>query len=133
MTGRPPVPQERMTPEELKRETIRHDWLDALRGKDYRQGMGWLAKDGKFCCLGVLCEVVARHGVQCEKTEDNPGVVTYDDDPYFPSSKVLTAVGVGRKAADNFTALSDLNDDGESFATIADHLESGAFWVENQP
>lgn len=33
-------------------------WLDALRSGKYAQGEGYLAVDGKYCCLGVLQMVV---------------------------------------------------------------------------
>lgn len=32
-------------------------WLQALESGTYQQGMGWLLKDGKHCCLGVACEL----------------------------------------------------------------------------
>ncbi len=32
-------------------------WVEALRSGKYQQGRQYLNKDGKFCCLGVLCEI----------------------------------------------------------------------------
>ena len=38
---------------------VKQRWIDALRSGQYLQGQGQLqAIDGKFCCLGVLCEVL---------------------------------------------------------------------------
>lgn len=46
---------ERMNPE------IKEKWLEALRSGDYQQGTGRLKTiDGKFCCLGVLCDLYAK-------------------------------------------------------------------------
>lgn len=33
-------------------------WVEALRSGKYQQGKGRLNGEGKFCCLGVLCDVV---------------------------------------------------------------------------
>lgn len=33
-------------------------WTDALRSGEYEQGKDWLRKGDRFCCLGVLCDVV---------------------------------------------------------------------------
>lgn len=32
-------------------------WVAALRSGKYKQGRGALKKDGKYCCLGVACEI----------------------------------------------------------------------------
>ena len=39
-----------MTPEQKQ-------WIAALRSGAYEQGTEWLEKDGKFCCLGVACNL----------------------------------------------------------------------------
>jgi hypothetical protein len=33
------------------------EWIAALRGGEYKQGRNALCKDGKYCCLGVACEI----------------------------------------------------------------------------
>ena len=40
-------------------------WLDALRSGEYKQGKAYLKKEDRkgghqYCCLGVLCDVVAK-------------------------------------------------------------------------
>lgn len=37
--------------------------VDALRSGEYRQGTGALQRGGKFCCLGVACEVALKNGL----------------------------------------------------------------------
>ena len=32
-------------------------WLVALRSGDYKQGIGYLRKGDKYCCLGVAAEI----------------------------------------------------------------------------
>ena len=36
---------------------IKAQWTAALRSGDYIQGKGYLNTNGKFCCVGVLCEI----------------------------------------------------------------------------
>ena len=38
-------------------------WVDALRSGEYTRSVGGLKRGGCFCCLGVLCDVVAKDGV----------------------------------------------------------------------
>lgn len=46
-----------MEPIKLPKD-VRTAWLEALRGGKYEQGTGLLKNDeGRYCCLGVLCEV----------------------------------------------------------------------------
>jgi len=33
------------------------EWIAALRSGKYKQGRNALCKDGKYCCLGVACEI----------------------------------------------------------------------------
>lgn len=34
------------------------EWADELQSGKYEQGKGLLKSDGRYCCLGVLCEAV---------------------------------------------------------------------------
>lgn len=36
---------------------IKTKWVEALRSGDYKKAKGALARDGGFCCLGVLCDL----------------------------------------------------------------------------
>ena len=46
---------------------IKQRWIDALRSGQYLQGRGQLQADGKFCCLGVLCEVLGIAAVTLDQ------------------------------------------------------------------
>lgn len=37
---------------------LKKRWVAALRSGKYKQGKGTLLAGGKYCCLGVLCEIV---------------------------------------------------------------------------
>ena len=53
---------------------IRTLWTNALESGEYIQGAGQLCIDGKYCCLGVLCDLAVKAGVI------NPGTdVTLSD------------------------------------------------------
>lgn len=125
-------------------------WLDALRGDDYTQGQAQLATpEGEFCCLGVLCDLAVKNGVIPEPvvSEINgsggrigllygtPANDLYDRDNglYLPK-EVIEWSGVNRtgdREQDpespswvHRPPLSALNDEGKTFAEIADIIEA---------
>jgi len=85
----------------MKQEILK-EWIDALRSGDYQQGEGQLCaydedEDEFFCCLGVLCEIAARHGVPVNKTishNDGNPVVLYDDKKDFLPEVVRVWAGL---------------------------------------
>lgn len=52
---------------------LKKKWVEALLSGEYEQGAGCLEDEGKYCCLGVLCDV---SGVYSEGT----GYLCVDDD-----------------------------------------------------
>lgn len=54
-------------------------WLSALRSGEFRQGVGFLAANGRHCAMGVLCEIAKEDGVPLAIREDDRGVLEYDD------------------------------------------------------
>jgi hypothetical protein len=40
---------------------ILNEWIPALRSGDYEQAKGSLAKCDRYCCLGVMCDIVFPH------------------------------------------------------------------------
>lgn len=87
---------------------IKIKWLEALRGGQYKQGVGDLRYNGTYCCLGVLCTVV-------------------DPDWEIGNGWFGMPEGVfkasGLKSADPAT-LAKMNDhEGKSFDEIANYIE----------
>lgn len=41
---------------------VAKQWIAALRSGNYQQGFGQLHKNGAFCALGVLCDIVKPGG-----------------------------------------------------------------------
>ena len=36
-------------------------WVSALRSGEYQQGKGQLSLNGRFCCLGVACDIYEKY------------------------------------------------------------------------
>jgi hypothetical protein len=67
-------------------------WIDALRSGEYVQGQNALKKvlgdETGFCCLGVLCDVAIKSGLDVKESEPSEyGTVSYDyATSYLPES-----------------------------------------------
>lgn len=96
---------------------VRNEWIEALRSGLYKKGTGSLqpTKD-TFCCLGVLCDIAAKKGIEIPLDEDG----LYDVNPgggLIPSS-VQTWAGIdligiydgGKLYYDNDTEDYDFNE-----------------------
>ena len=51
-------------------------WLTALRSGKYPQGREKLREDGKYCCLGVLCDIVDPDGWDGDKHRGTGGLLS---------------------------------------------------------
>lgn len=104
---------------------VKKAWLKALRSGEYKQGKGTLCRvDSKgtysFCCLGVLADgalyadwhLDEELGTHRLRTSRGEASVMSDDD--------LEKVGLSDETQ---YALSDANDCGLRFSTIADAIE----------
>lgn len=135
---------------QLKPE-IKDEWLRRLRSGNYKQGQHSLKRqtpDGEMlhCCLGVLCEIAAEAGVARPSkrvADENDGTVyTFDHDAGLLPSAVAEWSGLdgpspnldnpygnipevkGTDLAHNDTIyLTELNDTGFNFSTIANLIE----------
>jgi hypothetical protein len=100
------------------REDVKTRWLAALRSGEYKQGRKQLAtEEGKFCCLGVLCEISG---------------LKYDKDAAFPPKAIIKWAGLEGQVDEendpviNWRGESSLalnNDYGKRFETIANLIE----------
>lgn len=92
------------------------DWINALRSKKYKQGKGYLKKDDKYCCLGILCDI-------CPGIDFIGGNVIEKDgvrNSRFIPDAIEEEIGLHWTSA---ALLSDKNDAGTSFDDIADWLD----------
>lgn len=115
-------------------------WVAELRSGKWPQGRGFLNHEGRFCCLGVLCEIMVEEGL-ADRYQVGSHTVTYwekgmqGDETWtaypVPSLQKLAAVDPGPNET-GFTVTYKgqrvdvyvLNDRHRlSFAEIADIIE----------
>lgn len=102
-------------------------WIDALESGNYPQGRGALNIDGKFCCLGVLCDIAADLGIVERGTPAEPfHRVRYGNASTVVPREVMTWAGLESEVGDYVNGgstgdyLANDNDErGKSFAEIA--------------
>lgn len=124
---------------------VKDQWVTALESGEYKQATRVLHNEvaDSFCCLGVLCDLAVKAGVEIEvKTLDHATIdMKYDGTlgynvpvrgaatMYGDASTVLPPqvqhwAGLGSDTADfdngdHFDSLTRVNDDGGSFTDIA--------------
>ena len=111
------------------KQDIKERWVAALRSGGYKQGMGALNDgQGNFCCLGVLCDLAIKEGIQMEVTLDASGVTDvlhYDGYSGTLPPAVQHWANLPNRPSVREGSLAALNDSGMSFAEIADLIEEG--------
>lgn len=113
-----------ITEESVKQN--RQKWTDALRSGEYKQGKNRLrTKDGRLCCLGVLCEIA---GVKRRGAEYWHKYRAYVN---LPPVELLEQVGLAalpKRSEQNYRnacrELAHKNDSGVPFTEIADFIET---------
>lgn len=101
-------------------------WTAGLRSGEFEQGYGQLTKDGKDCCLGVLCKLGIRAGIQMEVFTGEGGTVIYDgEDSYLPQ-KIMEWAGLGNGNYD--PEITYVDEDGDE---LTDGLSAVNDDVEN--
>jgi len=106
------------------KKDIKDKWIKALRSGNYEQGKSSLRSlDNKFCCLGVLCDIIDNKKWETfEKTNSAKASYPYTYNGYsgILSYKMTTEL---KMKDDEQQKLIDMNDTGKSFAEIADWIE----------
>lgn len=105
---------------------VKAKWTAALRSGDYTQGEGALkSHEGKYCCLGVLCDLHAKEHQGTWKN-DGRSVDGYLGSLFILPDEVQAWAGCEKSnptVMQGQKALSTLNDHGKSFAEIADIID----------
>lgn len=105
-------------------------WVAALRSGKYKQGRYFLNSEGKFCCLGVACEVAIENGVELTKEtvldSDNVACIAYNGEYQYLPTPVIQWLGLSYNSrhinAGSYLVL--LNDSSTTFDKIAELIES---------
>jgi hypothetical protein len=111
-------------------------WVQALRSGEYKQTKGVLAKLDEetreplgFCCLGVACDLAVKAGLSITVNEDG-FVRRFDGSIGSLPPSVQQWLGVTDQSPywnpDDGGSLAEQNDDGATFAEIADFIEQHA-------
>jgi hypothetical protein len=116
---------------------IKAEWVAELRSGKYKQGRCVLrSSDNKFCCLGVLCNIHAKHHPEFASKQNN--VVQdeclsgdynfeYGGEEQLPPEEVYKWAGLSGDASvkleGTFDTLYNHNDSGVSFKKIATAIE----------
>jgi hypothetical protein len=129
---------------------VKAKWLEALRSGEYEQGTGYLCKDGKYCCLGVLTDLYTKENgenwtdyLDADVHHRYVKVKMFDGEYEIPPASVCEWAGFPKfvdsetfepnpevvyvnEDGDNCTmSLAELNDTCElNFAEIAELIEA---------
>jgi hypothetical protein len=113
---------------------LKQKWLEALRSGKYKQGQAVLRTSAdRFCCLGVLCDIVDPSGwgdVRVVETSLGGRDLDIEARPYRHgelSSDISLPTSVRALACLEFpdiNAVITMNDSGKDFLDIACHIEA---------
>jgi hypothetical protein len=109
-------------------EQARQLWIQALRSPDAKQTTGYLGRvDGSRCCLGVACDVFAKHEEGLAVTEGGR-VMFYDgcqaELPRIVRDWLRLSDPAGGWNGSDLPCLAKRNDNGATFAEIAKIIEA---------
>ena len=126
----------------ISKTALRAAWVEALRSGNYKRTTGALSEDGKYCCLGVACEVYNKlipdkleigNSFYNRKTYDNAVTLLPEKvkeafgfnsfDGRFEESNENFALAKKVTKSTNECTLATLNDSGGTFKKIADLIE----------
>jgi hypothetical protein len=107
---------------------IKKLWLKALRSGKYRQTKEKLSDGkGRFCCLGVLCDLHAK-AKRAKWGKNDDGDMTYLGEWETLPFDVQRWAGLDDENPDvtheHGNCLAALNDNGKRFTTIANVIEA---------
>lgn len=110
---------------------IKAKWLAALRSGKYQQGRGALLQQGdgdnEYCCLGVLGSICGANSRQLSNGQILEDVdMGYVLGPWQPRKPGFYPFEPGRPETHVTIqrVLAAMNDNGKSFAEIADYIEA---------
>lgn len=104
-------------------KTIRDEWVARLRSGEYEQGRGNLRYEDKFCCLGVLCDLAADHGIIPKERRDTRNYYKITNPSALLPSPVYRWAEVSMVGEYAGGSVARDNDEGKTFAEIADIIE----------
>lgn len=121
-------------------------WIEALRSGEFKQCKGMLSDRRGFCCLGVACKVFDVPGNEVSRVldiseeDEEIDCVEFEKEVEVAPLTVYTALGlkshtgkIDPTIAPIGDCLSVANDEGKTFAEIADFCEANPQAVFTEP
>lgn len=103
-------------------QAIKAQWVEALRSGRYQQGKNVLRSlSDNYCCLGVLCDLIAPSDWH---EADRGQFAHHHGGAFMPGQDILDRLGLERDGNLGAVRLSEMNDSGSNFYSIADFIES---------
>lgn len=116
----------------MKKQVMKK-WVTALRSGKYKQGKEYLCDDGKYCCLGVLCDIYNKERVKSKKRsiieeDKDANYIRFDGQWEVLPESVMEWAGMESATGalslrDIDTSLAEMNDNGKKFSTLANTIE----------
>jgi hypothetical protein len=106
-------------------QALKKKWVTALRSGKYAQAQGSLKRGDNFCCLGVLCEVMGYNNWQEPPSPGGRRTLMSNDGYTVLGTGNLSSQLIIESGLDVHTVseLANMNDNGDSFVRIAQHIE----------
>lgn len=104
---------------ESMNQEIKAKWVAALRSGNYEQGHYRLRSNDRYCCLGVLCDIVGGG----EWIESDAGYKWFDKSILTSYILPLSVQKLANLSSQKADALMRLNDQFIPFNGIADYIE----------
>ncbi len=105
---------------------IKRKWVEALRSGKYAQTKSHLRDHTGYCCLGVLCDIVAPS--LWEEADEMDDYFDHLRANSFPHPDILRQAGITDDTDSDVQhplwTAAHMNDDGYGFGTIADFIEA---------
>ncbi len=100
----------------------RAKWVDALRSGKYKQTKSALRQGDYYCCLGVACDVLGDGKWDAIARADS-WEYRFSDGQRKAGDLPVSMLDKLGLSTEEQRVLIDMNDDGDSFAKIADRIE----------
>ena len=106
------------------RQDIAIKWVEALRSGKYQQGKFSLrSHDDRYCCLGVLCDVLKEQiGLEWRQKSSLTAPFVFGTQISVLSNDIINLVGMKQTEQDILSSMNDLEE--KSFAEIADYIDA---------